>query len=199
MKRFFWLALMAIPACLQLLADEWQAPEVRTVFSADGSRFVRVVPGSNFGDTVGFSGAQKGSPAQALFYSLQPDRSYDLIAEISLLNPISPVDLLVSNSGYLITFDNWHNAGYGAVVAIYSPSGKPVASWKLEDLYSHEQIHSISTSVSSRWWRCSPFHFVSRREQRKVVARESLGGYFVFDLAKGEFAYYQGAVECSPL
>jgi hypothetical protein len=40
---------------------------------------------------------------------------------VTLKNPVAPVDTLLSNAGYLVTFDNWHNAGYGQVVAIYGP------------------------------------------------------------------------------
>ncbi len=131
-----------------------------TVFSADGARFVRVTPGRSLGDSVGFEGANRGAYARAAFYERQADRSYRLTADVALLNPIAPVDLLLSNAGYLITFDNWHNLGYGKAVAIYGPSGKPVASWQLEQLYPHDQLDSIKKSVSSRWWRCAPFHFV---------------------------------------
>lgn len=177
-------------------ADSWAGPQVQTVFSQDGSRFVRVTPGESLGDTMGFAGAKKGEYAHGLFYERQTDRSYRLTADVALLNPIAPVDLLLSNSGYLITFDNWHNAGYGKVVAIYGPKGQSVASWSLEQLYSPEQISSISQSTSSRWWRCQPFHFVDPKEQTKVVVREALGGGFVFELATGKFSSYKGSVKC---
>ncbi len=116
----------------------------------------------------------------------------------ALLNPIAPVDLLLSNAGYLITFDNWHNLGYGKAVAIYGPSGKPLASWQLEQLYTRDQLDAIKKSVSSRWWRCSPFHFVDLDEQTKVYVRESLGGYFVFQLPAGKFTYFKGTADCQP-
>ena len=31
---------------------------------------------------------------------------------------------MVTDAGYL-TLDNWHNTGYGKVVALYAPDGKP--------------------------------------------------------------------------
>jgi hypothetical protein len=125
-----------------LSADDWPGPRVMNVFSEDGARFVRVTPGESFGDSVGFAGAKQGAYAHAPFYERQPDRSYRLTTEVALLNPIAPVDLLLSNSGYLITFDNWHNLGYGKAVAIYGPTGKPVASWELEQLYTPHQLSS---------------------------------------------------------
>lgn len=181
-----------------LAADDWPGARAMTVFSEDGTRFVRVEPGNSIGDTVGFAGANRGSYATALFYVRQADRSYRLAAEVSLLNPVAPVDLRLSNSGYLITFDNWHNLGFGKVVAVYDPTGKPLASWELEQLYSAEQIGAILSSQSSRWWRCLPLHFVDPKEQTKVYVRESLGGSFVFDLANGSFAYTPGKAECQP-
>lgn len=177
-------------------ADSWPGPRVMTVFSEDGSRFVRVEPGESIGDSVGFAGAGRGAYAQALFYERRADRSYRLVSQVALLNPVAPVDLLLSNGGTLTAFDNWHNVGYGKVIAIYGPTGTPIASWTLEQLYTPEQLRSIRASVSSRWWRCSPFHFVDPREQTQVYVRESLGGYFVLDLAKGAFSYFKGTADC---
>jgi hypothetical protein len=157
-----------------------------------------VTPGESLGDSVGFKGAKHGAYARALFYERQADLSYRLTAEVALLNPIAPVDLLLSNSGYLITFDNWHNLGYDKAVVIYGPTGKPVASWELEQLYTPDQLTSIKQSVSSRWWRCPAFHFVDPREQTKVYVAESLGGYFVFELLTGKFTYFKGTTECEP-
>ena len=177
-------------------ADDWPAARIATVFSEDGSRFVRIVPGESIGDLTGFQGAKRGAYARALHYEIQPDRSYRLSAESSLLNPVAPVDVLLSNSGYLIAFDNWHNVGYGKVVAIYDPKGKAVASLELDRLYDKSRIKSITVSVSSRWWRCAPFHFVDLKEQTKVYVRESLGGYFVFELPTGKFEYFSGTQKC---
>jgi hypothetical protein len=187
-------AILLVSAALA--ADDWPAPRVMTVFSEDGTRFVRVEPGESIGDSVGFAGAKRGGFARGLFYDRQADRSYRLVADVALLNPVAPVDLLLGNGGHLIAFDNWHNLGFGKVVAIYGPSGKPVASWELEQLYSPEQLRSIKRSVSSRWWRCHPFGFVNPREQTKVYVFEALGGTFSFDLLAGSFDYARGKAPC---
>ena len=76
------------------------------MFSEDGRRFVRVVPGTAVGDSVGFAGAPKGAPARGEFYARQDDRSYRLVADVALANPVAPVAALVSNAGYLITFQD---------------------------------------------------------------------------------------------
>ena len=161
------IALLTILPCL-VAADEWPAAKMQHVFSGNGLRFVRIVPGEGYGDTVGFKGSKTGAYARGEFYEKQPDRSYKLAADVVLQNPVAPVDVLLSNRGYLLTFDNWHNAGYGKVVAIYRPNGELVRTYDLEALYPAKQLEAIPTSVSSRWWRCRPFGFVDPDEQTKA-------------------------------
>jgi hypothetical protein len=185
--------LCAMPPCG---ADSWPGPQPANVFSSNGDYFVRIIPGESLGDTVGFAGAGKGRFARGEFYARQSDRSYKLIADVELQNPVAPVDSLVSNQGYLLTFDNWHNAGYGKVVAIYRPNGELVAAHALESLYEAERLKSIPQSVSSRWWRCAPHGFSDPEEQTKVYVFEYFGGTFVFDLVSGEHKYSSGEAEC---
>jgi hypothetical protein len=109
--------------------DDWPGAMPFQVFSKSAKYFVRVIPGESIGDTIGFAGARKGKFAQALYYALQADRSYKLLHEIGLQNPVAPVDLLLSDRGYFIAFDNWHNLGFGKVVAIYAPTGKLSFTW----------------------------------------------------------------------
>lgn len=174
-------------------ADDWPAARPFQIFSASGKYFVRFVPGESIGDTVGFAGARKGKFADALLYALQADRSYKLLHQISLQNPVAPVDALVSDQGNFITLDNWHNLGYGKVVAIYGPAGKLIRSFELGELYPGQLLERIARSMSSRHWRCQPSHFVEPKEQKSVYVAEALGGYFVFTLASGDMAYKAGA------
>jgi hypothetical protein len=141
----------------------------------------------------GFGRARKGKYAQALYYALQADRSYKLLHEIQLQNPVAPVDLLLSDRGQFVSFDNWYNLGYGKVVAIYGTSGKLVRSYEIGQLYPSSLQQKIPTSVSSRHWRCQPIHFVEPAEQKSVYVPEVMGGYFVFTLATGEMIYTGGA------
>jgi len=174
-------------------ADDWPGPRVFAAFSDNGRFFVRIVPGESVGDTVGFAGASKGRYATALHYALQPDRAYRLQHEITLANPVSPLSALVSDDGAFITFDNWHNVGFGQVVAIYAPTGRLVRGWELTDLYARDKVEAIPRSVSSRSWRCAPVHFVDPTEQKSVYVPEALGGYFVFTLATGRVEYTAGS------
>jgi hypothetical protein len=111
------LAMLTIVPCLAAV-DEWPAAKVQHVISGNGLHFVRILPGEGYGDTVGFKGSKLGAYARGEFYEKQPDRSYKLTADVALQNPVAPVDVLLSNRGYVVTFDNWHNAGYGKVVAM---------------------------------------------------------------------------------
>jgi hypothetical protein len=189
------VALLILLPC-SVAADEWPAAKVQQIFSGNGLRFVRIVPGEGYGDTVGFKGSKTGAYARGEFYEKQPDRSYKLMADVALQNPVAPVDVLLSNRGYVLTFDNWHNAGYGKVVAIYKPNGELVRAYELEALYSAKQIEAIRTSESSRWWRCRPFGFVDPDEQTKVYVVEHFGGTIVFDLLTGKQEYHSGQATC---
>jgi hypothetical protein len=177
-------------------ADDWAAPQVRNVFSENGQFFVRVIPGKSIGDTVGFAGAPKGGYARAEFYARQPSGSYTLAADVELVNPVSPVAALVTNVGYLITFDNWHNAGYGKVVAVYRPNGRLVRAFALDEIYSAANVKRLPHSVSSRWWRCAPTGYVDPDAQTRVFVREHFGGLFVFDVTTGKYRYEPGQATC---
>ena len=77
-------------------------------------------------------------------------------------------------------------------------SGTLVRAYGLTDLYSKEKLEKIPRSISSRYWRCAPLHFVEP-EQKTVYVPEALGGYFVFTLSTGAMTYKPVArTECAP-
>jgi hypothetical protein len=130
--------------------------KVTEVFSDNRAYFVRVIPGESIGETVGFKGARVGKHARAEVFHVQLDRSYRLDREIELLNPVAPVDFFVSNEGDLITLDNWHNVGYGSILALYRPNGKLVKAYRLADLFPKSELDAFPQSVSSIWWHKGP-------------------------------------------
>lgn len=160
------LAVMLAGVVCPAAADSWPAAQIKEVFSASREWFVRVIPGTSVGDTVGFAGAPKGKYAQAEFYQRTPQRGYRLVGELTLKNPVAPVMFLVTDRGYLLTLDNWHNLGYGKVVAGYSPDGRSIFAYALSDLFSREEIDGFSHSVSSISWRTETVYV--RDGQRSV-------------------------------
>ena len=104
-------------------------------------------------ETVGFSGAPTGPAATAEFYRRASDRSYRPVWMVSLVNPVAPIDAFLTDRGYLATLDNWHNMGYGKVVAFYAPTGTLIRAYALAELFSAAEIDAMRKSVSSIWWR----------------------------------------------
>ena len=169
-------------------ADEWPAAVIREVFSPSRTYFVRVTPGKSIGDTVGFSGGAKGPFATAEFYHLEKDRSYRLAATTSLLNPVAPVEFFVTNNGSLMTLDNWHNLGYGKVVAFYTAEGKPVRAYELSDLFTKSEIDGFGRSVSSIQWRKLPGAYIRPGGNSFNITIDDLGSALIFEL-NGAYQY----------
>jgi hypothetical protein len=179
------LALVVVPVCL---ADEWAAPVIREVFSPSRGWFVRVIPGKSIGDTVGFSGAAKGPYATAEFYRREPDRSYRLTSTATLLNPVAPVEFFVTDGGFLVTLDNWHNMGYGKVVAVYSPEGKPIRAYELIDLFNKDEIEKCGYSISSIQWRKFSGAYIRPGGETFNVTINDSGSSLIFELS-GAYQY----------
>lgn len=168
-------------------ADSWRAPRSLGKSSASGSYVVRVEPGTSKGDVIGYSGASKGPYAAAEWYRYD-GQGYALVHRATLLNPIAPVDIEITDGGILITLDNWHNRGLGVVLAIYAPDGRVVKQYTLRDLYSERNVKRIRTTVSSIHWRCEGFPAVFDTP-RKLWIEDSLGGRFLVDVETGDFIY----------
>ncbi len=168
---------MMVALAAPLSGDSWPAATVKEVFSESREWFVRVVPGKSLGDTVGFAGAPKGPYARAEFYRRAADRSYRLTTAITLENPIAPVHFLVTDRGYLVTLDNWHNVGYGQMLVAYTSAGKRVASYALKDLFSKDEIESFSHSTSSIHWRSETIYV--RSGQRSIYVGLNREGFEV--------------------
>jgi hypothetical protein len=183
-------AALLLCACSLVGADSWARATVKEAFSASRDWFVRVVPGTSIGDTVGFAGSPKGPFAKAEFYRRQADRSYRLVAEVSLANPVAPVNFFVTDRGYLATLDNWHNMGFGVVAAFYSPEGNPIRSYELKDLFSADEIGKFTRSVSSIWWR-KETAYVRDGQQSLYVLVDDKGTELIFETETGAWQFCQ--------
>lgn len=184
----YLLAVLLLQFSSISLADSWAAAQTREVFSASREYFVRIVPGNSLGDVVGFAGAKKGKYAHAEFYRRNASRGYVLTQEVSLLNPIAPVEFFVSDNGHLATVDNWHNLGYGEVVSVFDAKGKLIRSWKLAELFQADEIERFSHSVSSIHWREGPV-YVRPDDGRTLLVTHKSGGDFLFGLESGRYKY----------
>ena len=150
----------------------------------------------SLGDTFGFSGAEKGEYAKASYYRLDKnDNGYKLIRETTLKNPVAPVEAILTDSGFLITIDNWHNVGFGEIVVIYTPEGIVQKSYRLIDLYEEEKIEKMDFSVSSVLWRCGAYP--PHANYGKLEIFDSFGGLLSFDYLASTFEYSKKAVDCT--
>lgn len=111
-----------------------------------------------------------------------------VLQEISLVNPVAPVKFLVTDRGYLVTLDNWHNMGYGQVVVSYRPDGQRVAEYELKDLFSSEEIAAFQTSVSSIWWRTETA-YVRKGQQSIYLALPGQGEELIYEPETGRWQY----------
>jgi hypothetical protein len=179
------LVLLAAPA---LKGDEWMAPRVRNIFSANGVYVVRVVPGTNT-TNLGCAGTLPSSarPARGEFYAQGADRGFRLLADVELRNPVSPVDGVVTNTGHLVTFDDWFCKGYGGVIAVYGSRGDLIRRIRIDQLYDPSMLVQLPRSTSSRSWRC-PVQ-TAGTDGDTVTVFEQLGGAFVLDARTGAFEY----------
>jgi hypothetical protein len=172
---------------ISLAADDWPAARVREVFSESRDWFVRVTPGTSIGELVGFAGSPRGRHATALFFRRRPeDGSYRNVRQITIQNPVAPVDFLVTDRGYLVTLDNWHNRGYGKAVAVYSPGGDVVAALELKDLFLPDEIARFQHSASSIAWRRDTV-YVREGQQSVYVALDEKGRELIFEVATGRW------------
>jgi hypothetical protein len=185
MTRALGALVLVVVGATSVVADDWPAAVVTEVFSQDRGWFVRVVPGASLGDAVGFAGARKGRHATAEFYRRRPDRSYALATVITLGNPIAPVRFFVTNRGFLVTLDNWHNLGYGQVLASYGPDGKRRAAYALADLFTPDEIAAFSHSVSSIRWRIDPAYVRDGQQSIHVGIGNGEGREIIFEPETG--------------
>ncbi|NOT40821.1 MAG: hypothetical protein HOP13_10035 [Alphaproteobacteria bacterium] len=168
-------------------ADDWPAPQVREVFSTSRDHFVRVTPGTSWGDTMGFAGAKKGAYATTEFFRRDGDGNYRPTARATLLNPVAPVEFFVSNDGRLVTLDNWHNTGYGTAVAVYAPDGKVTKAYTLADIFTADEIEAFAHSVSSIHWHKGPAYI--NKDEKTFYLMIKAGDDLILDLETGRVAY----------
>ncbi len=136
-------------------ADSWLPPKTKVEFSKNGFYRLTMTPWFVLKERGGKDSSGKLVDSRALgkLEKKDADNTFRTVWEQPLTNEQSPVRLLVSNEGVVVTLDNWHSVGYGSnVVVIYAPDGKLVRSMGLDDFLSAEEIRGLDHSISSIWW-----------------------------------------------
>jgi hypothetical protein len=125
--------------------DQWFSPSEVTIKSPSGLWEATVTPAvvkigsiNEYQNLVGrlphISTDELPDPAMASWAKatirLEDGERYSF----SLRSPWTPVDAVILDNGTLITFDQWHHAGFGEVCIAYSPVGNVLWSHTLEDL-----------------------------------------------------------------
>lgn len=92
-----------------------------------------------------------------IFQFIAESKEYRLIRELSLVNPVRPVDVLISDDGrYLVTFDDYYTVGYGEnVIVVYDLKEGSTTPIRLEAFLSMAQIDDFEKTASSLPWRGS--------------------------------------------
>lgn len=159
------VCLVFVGSATSAFGDTWKLPGKERYCSANKRYCVDVTPRKlesqlkYFQDKVdnkADAGAAKGvkdNHPSGTFY-VKSGGGYSRKATFPLVNEVSPVTALISDSGeYFITFDNWHSVGYGDdVVAIYRTTGTLIKKFGLEELLTEGDIESFPRSVSSMNW-----------------------------------------------
>jgi hypothetical protein len=193
------VAVLVLTWVAWVRADDWLAPRVQNVFSSNGRYFVRIVPATTVNAAAGSVDASNQGRSRGEFYTRQPDRSYRLVADVELRNRVSPTYAIVTDGGYLVTFDDWFQMGIGDVLAFYRPTGALIRAVTIDDLYTTAKLSQIPRSVSSRHWRCGIFYTPSTpANQESLTVFEHFGGSFQLQARTGTFEYRAGTATCAP-
>lgn len=163
-RRVSLAAALLIAFGIDALADSWAPPKKERYCSANGHHCVDVEPKPiesslrYFEDHVAGkdnpgAGPDKPRTATATVF-IRDGEEYKRLRSFPLLNEVAPVRALVSSDGrYLVTFDNWHRAGWGDdVVVIYRSDGSLVKKYSLVELLSKKRVEKLPRTVSSLWW-----------------------------------------------
>lgn len=163
-KRFVAMlvpAMLVVP--LSAAADSWLPPREQVYVSDDGSWQLTVTPRPIRGALRYFKdkvdgrdnpGALAGARDHAVGQMLHGTADGWVVAwRVPLVNDVAPVSALVSSTGRVVTFDNWHSVGHGdEVVVIYDKAGEVVRSMGLTDFLPKVYVGALPHSVSSIQW-----------------------------------------------
>jgi len=134
-------------------ADTWAAPSEKDVFSPSGQFRVHMTPGKGKVGSTGTEPAPKPEWATATLYSERGAGNSRKLRSFSLMNPVAPLNMFLTDEGRLLTVDNHAEVGYGKVVVLYDTNGSILKAYLLDDLFTVGERQRFVHSVSSIWWR----------------------------------------------
>lgn len=192
-RRLQWALLLV--TCTPAHADSWAPPSESIVPSPSGTYLVRITPGESLGDVFGYAGAKKGKFAGAKIYKYDAATdAFGLHGSFELLSPVAPNIVKLTDTGALVTVDNWHNVGYGHIVVAYDAAGRTLAKFTLADLIPEEEHAEIPTSASSIWWRCGDLDVSP--DGRMLEVLDYREGLIRIDVSAGTVARERGSGSC---
>lgn len=166
MRHRTFALFMLVLAPASAWADSWALPTTEVTTSADGRARVTLIPRpldsqlAYFEDKVDHdepagqaTGAAQRSPIGRVERQAA-DGTWELVWQRPLVNDVGPTHALIANdASHVVTFDNWHSAGYGDdVVVIYDAQGELVRKLAIEEILPPAYVPQLPRSVSSRWW-----------------------------------------------
>ncbi len=141
MLRFGTVLLMlaTLAVAPRAAADRWGTPERRTVRSPN-ARFELVVEPHSLHRraTLSLFSINKGKRKARYTWSA--------------VSAWTPVSVFVSDSGRVVTMNEWGRAGFEHTLVIYDRAGRVLVDRHLDDLLLKEELPLVTESVSSRHW-----------------------------------------------
>ncbi|WP_156383498.1 hypothetical protein [Pseudoxanthomonas sp. Root65] len=165
-------------------ADSWVPPSVRVEASESGEYLVRMEPGRR---------GQQGSRAVIYRHDTAAD-SYQKRLVYALPHPVSPVDILLTDDGMLVTLDEWAQMGRGTVITVHGADGKTTHRYTLPKLLGDKAAAAAPSTVSSTWWRCGKPSLIGGGHVLRVITYDE--GELRVDLRDGTVDHEPGNGRC---
>lgn len=198
MKRIsFIILLLFILASVK--ADFWDDPKVENYFSNNGEYLLTVYPTqipkkyfawlhTNPKKKQKFSATDTTIVhCYAILYKIVDNHKIEVWNK-QLMNRSAPVEVIISNDGkFVITFDNWHEMGYGVnVMVCYDEKGNLSRRYSLENI-SPFPINDYFFSVSSIVWRCGVNFISNQTIEICFIDRNKNSKKLIYDLIEQTF------------
>lgn len=158
-------------------ADSWLPASPIVVSSPDTELIVRAIPG------------MVNETAKATYFRRQevPEK-YAVYQHAYLANALRPMEAHISNSGVLVTLDEYGHPGFENAVVVYDVSGNEVRAYDLQDIYTESALAEMPRTVSSRGWRNSEELVYFENDALRV--HDIFGNILMFNLADGSISTF---------